>query len=441
MRKILFVLCMGTALLLTQGAAVSASEIICTLSSSASTTGCVAVQAGFVAFAPSVTPPAGTYNAAQNVALSAEQATTIRYTADGTTPSCATGSVYSAPIAVKKTQTIRAIACYPSNTSSPISTFSYLLTIFDARTENASLTASSAGAAAALPAQATSVTLSNTTVLDISSAVATSSAGAITIGGVTKTLASFTSGNLTAVDLSVPIMVGGASVSVGRAVAIQSGVSGTPTTISNSDFSRASALIPDGASVLAGAGWNGTILPPKAGSGAGAAPAGFSVGETVVEIGSNTETLLFDTPVSVVLSGVTGTVGYKPAGSSVWVQIGNQCGGTYGAPSSPAFPSECAISNGTDTKIYTFHFTSFAGLNGLSGGNSLPPGGNGPVGASASRASDINGDGRVDIFDFNLLFAAWGMEKTGPFYAGADLNQDGGIDVSDFTILLAHWSE
>lgn len=417
-----------------------ASEILCTLSSATSTVGCVATTRGFVVFAPSASPAAGTYHATQEVTLAADEATSIRYTKDGTIPACSSGALYSAPIPIKKTQTIKAIACYPSDTVSPVSSFDYLLAVFDARTENAELIAASAGAAAALPTQATAITLSNTTVLDISSAVATSSAGMITIGGVAKALNNFTSGNLSAVDLSAPVMVADRAISVGRAVAIQSGVGGEPVTLSNSDFSRVNALIPDGASVLASAGWDGTILPPKAGTKTGNPPAGFTVGGTVVEIGSATETLLFDTPVSVVLLGVTGAVGYKPAGSSAWVQIANQCGGSYDTPSAPVFPSECFITNGTDTKIYTYHFTSFAGLDPQSAGSAAPRGGNGPVGAGGvGMASDLNGDDHIDLFDFNLLLAAWGAGNDGPFYAGADVNRDGVVDVLDFTILLANW--
>ncbi|MGI0069785.1 MAG: hypothetical protein ACREAN_05975, partial [Nitrosopumilaceae archaeon] len=70
------------------------------------------------------------------------------------------------------------------------------------------------------------------------------------------------------------------------------------------------------------------------------------------------------------------TVGYKPAGSNNWIVITNTCGGTYSSPSNPTFPGECFISNGIDTKIVTYHFTTFSSLStntaGRGGGGSTP---------------------------------------------------------------------
>lgn len=417
-----------------------ASEILCTLSTSATSTGCVPlVQNNFVAFVPSATPSAGTYHAVQSVALSADGATSIRYTTDGATPTCAIGALYSAPLSIKKTQIIKAISCYPQNTQSAVSSFEYLLSIFDASTENATLSTASVGKAA-LPNQATSVKLSNTTSIDVSASVNTAALGQVTVGGVVKNLSAFTNGNLISVDLSAPISVGGQTVSVGKAVALQSGVSGEPVVLSNQDFSPVTAAIPDGATILAPSGWDGTLAPPRAAARSGEAPVGFSVGGTIVEVGSGAGILLFDKPVSLVLSGVVGAVGYKVAGSAVWMQIANGCGGSYDAPSAPVFPGECAISNGTDTKIYTYHFTTFAALeSGQSRVLSLR--GNGPAGFGApSTAGDMNGDGSVDIFDFNILFAVWGGGSgVGPFYAGADLNRDNQVDILDFNLLMASW--
>ncbi len=441
MKKTNIIVLFGISAWLAAFSTVSASEILCTLGTSATSTGCVVMENNFVAFAPSASPVAGTYSVMQSVALSADGATSIRYTADGTTPTCVSGLVYSAPISVKKTQTIKAISCYPQNTESAVSSFEYLLSIFDARSEDAALTTASVGAAA-LPSQATSVKLSNSTSLDVSASVSTTSAGQITVGGSAKTLAAFTSGNLVSVDLSVPISIGGQAMSVGRAVAIQSGVSGQPVMLSNQDFSYANVSIPDGATVLAPSGWNGTLAPPRAAARSGAAPSGFLLGGTIVEIGSETETLLFDKPVSVILSGVTGAVGYKAAGSTIWIKISNQCAGTYATPSAPVFPGECYISNGADTKIHTYHFTSFAGLDAESQSESgtTNRGGNGPVGgARASSVGDMNGDGRVNILDFNLLLAAWGARQARPFYSSVDLNRDGAVDILDFNVLMANW--
>ncbi len=431
-----FVLFLGISALLSGFSVASASELLCAFSTTASSTGCVALtQANFVAFAPSAAPSDGTYSAAQSVTLTAENATSIRYTADGAVPSCLSGLLYTAPLSIKKTQTIKAIACYSQNTESAVVSFAYLLSIFDASTENAALTNASVGAAS-LPTQATSVRLSDTTVLDVSSSVNTESAGQVTIAGATKYLASFTSGSLSAVNLSIPIIVGGQSVSVDKAVAIQSGVSGEPVLLSNQGYSPVSISIPDGAAVLAPSSWDGTLAPPRQAARAGEPPHGFSVAGTIVEVGSPDSVLLFDKPVSVVLSNVTGAVGYKSSGSSVWMQIANQCGGAYDTPTAPVFPGECVISDGTDTKVYTYHLTSFAMLDDGKPRATTGAGSNGPIGGSGGLtvAGDMNGDGAVDIFDFNILFAVWGGVS-----GAADLNRDGAIDILDFNQLMFNW--
>ena len=123
-------------------------------------------------------------------------------------------------------------------------------------------------------------------------------------------------------------------------------------------------------------------MPPVAGTASGTAPAGFSVGSTVISVGSSSGTLVFDNPVTLLLTGVTGAVGYKPSGSDTWLQITNTCGGTYTTPTPPTFPGECAISNGTDTKIVTYHFTTFGSLTVVSSGGGSGGGGGGGGGAA-----------------------------------------------------------
>ncbi|MFA5773308.1 MAG: bacterial Ig-like domain-containing protein [Candidatus Paceibacterota bacterium] len=132
----------------------------------------------------------------------------------------------------------------------------------------------------------------------------------------------------------------------------------------------ADVAIPDNTIVTGPADWNGVIDAPTSGTPAGGnAPAGFNVGDTVISIGSDSGTLVFDKPVTILLAGVTGTVGYRPALSNTWQTITNVCGGSYNTPTAPTAPGECAISNGTDTKIVTYHFTSFGGLDAVSHSN------------------------------------------------------------------------
>jgi hypothetical protein len=66
---------------------------------------------GTPAAAPAITPAAGTYSAAQAVALtSATSGAAIRYTTDGSTPSETAGSLYAGPFLVSATATVKAIA-------------------------------------------------------------------------------------------------------------------------------------------------------------------------------------------------------------------------------------------------------------------------------------------------------------------------------------------
>ena len=142
------------------------------------------------------------------------------------------------------------------------------------------------------------------------------------------------------------------------------GVDGTgvlPEIVINSDV--ADVVIPDGTTVTGPAGWDGIISAPTSGTPSGGnAPAGFAVGDTVITLGSPDGTITFDTPVVITLPGVTGSVGYRPSGSTQWHEITNVCTGTYESPTGAPAGGECAISNGTDTKILTYHFTSFGSL-------------------------------------------------------------------------------
>ncbi|MEK7068886.1 MAG: FN3 associated domain-containing protein, partial [Patescibacteria group bacterium] len=78
--------------------------------------------------APTANPPAGPYESARNVTLTATGAS-IHYTIGATTvvaPTCTTGTVYSTAIHVALTKTIKAIACYTTG-SSAVATFAYVI--------------------------------------------------------------------------------------------------------------------------------------------------------------------------------------------------------------------------------------------------------------------------------------------------------------------------
>ena len=80
--------------------------------------------------APTFSPAAGTYASAQSVTLSTSTSgASIRYTTDGSTPTSTTGTVYSAPIAVSATTTIRAIAYLAGSTDSGVASGAYTITV------------------------------------------------------------------------------------------------------------------------------------------------------------------------------------------------------------------------------------------------------------------------------------------------------------------------
>jgi beta-glucanase (GH16 family) len=55
--------------------------------------------------------------------------------------------------------------------------------------------------------------------------------------------------------------------------------------------------------------------------------------------------------------------------------------------------------------------------------------------ASTALPSDVNNDGKVDIFDLSAVLAAWG--KIG----ATDVNGNGTTDIFDLSVLLAHWGQ
>jgi pectate lyase len=60
---------------------------------------------------PVFTPAGGLYLATQSVSITSTFSDTIRYTSDGTLPSCESGPIYSGPIAVARDMTLTAIGC------------------------------------------------------------------------------------------------------------------------------------------------------------------------------------------------------------------------------------------------------------------------------------------------------------------------------------------
>ena len=79
--------------------------------------------------APTATPAPGSYTGTQSVTLATEtEGADIYYTTDGTTPTIAGGTKYSAAISVTATQTIKAIAVKSGMIPSPVQEFAYTIT-------------------------------------------------------------------------------------------------------------------------------------------------------------------------------------------------------------------------------------------------------------------------------------------------------------------------
>ncbi len=91
----------------------------------------------------------------------------------------------------------------------------------------------------------------------------------------------------------------------------------------------------------------------------------------------------------------------------------------------------------TSTTTTSTTSTSSAGSSCCGGGSWTL----GPTTASntiSNSKADENGDGRVDLMDFNTMMGEWGTAVTAS--TKSDLNNDGRVDLLDFNLLMANWS-
>ncbi len=98
--------------------------------------------------APTFSPEPGTYYSAQNVTISAESGATIYYTTNGNDPTTSS-SVYSAPLNIAQTTTIKAIAVKDGKTSS-VATAEYVISSVNTVANIAAYKALEDGAVAAI---------------------------------------------------------------------------------------------------------------------------------------------------------------------------------------------------------------------------------------------------------------------------------------------------
>ena len=80
--------------------------------------------------APTFNPPASTYASAQAVTISTTTSgASMRYTVDGSTPTSTTGTLYSSPVSISATTTLKAIAYKSGMTDSTVTTGTYTITV------------------------------------------------------------------------------------------------------------------------------------------------------------------------------------------------------------------------------------------------------------------------------------------------------------------------
>ena len=100
------------------------------MTTSAVTSGNYSIQAAATAMpTPTFNPPAGTYTSAQWVTISTTTGASIRYTTDGSTPTSLVGTLYTGPVNVSSSLTLKAIAYHVSGlTDSTVTSASYVIT-------------------------------------------------------------------------------------------------------------------------------------------------------------------------------------------------------------------------------------------------------------------------------------------------------------------------
>ena len=98
------------------------------MTDSAVTSATYTISAPSQVAAPSFSPGGGTYTSAQSVTISSTTSgASIRYTIDGSTPTATTGTLYSAPVTISATTTLKAIAYKSGLTDSAVTSATYTI--------------------------------------------------------------------------------------------------------------------------------------------------------------------------------------------------------------------------------------------------------------------------------------------------------------------------
>ncbi|WP_148313066.1 hypothetical protein [Nitrosopumilus adriaticus] len=210
------------------------------------------------------------------------------------------------------------------------------------------------------------ITLDDTQNLDLSSNVASVTSFESSIGDTTTTLT--------------------------KQVQLVTSQAGGKITLKNSVLPTVTVSLPDRIKISGPATWDNIITPPRQISTSGTVPSGFQTPTVSIQVGSQDVVLVFDTSVTILLTGTTGQTAYKLPGQNTWALI-STCLGTYENPTDPPLNGECSVSNGVDTKIATFHFTEFTALSTISATTSSPA----TTTTSSGTASSSGGGGRTGV--------------------------------------------
>jgi hypothetical protein len=153
-------------------AALNSWAVFVDAAGSGTDTACNFALAQSAAAAPSFSPAGGTYSTTQSVTIaSTTSGASIRYTTDGSTPTSTTGTLYSSPVSIATTTTLKAIALASGFTDSSVSSANYTISASTGTTitsangfYNTPMSAAQAGTFTAAVDATASLSPSNTTI-------------------------------------------------------------------------------------------------------------------------------------------------------------------------------------------------------------------------------------------------------------------------------------
>ncbi len=130
------------------------------------------------------------------------------------------------------------------------------------------------------------------------------------------------------------------------------------------------------------------------------------------------------------------SIHYTTDGSVPACSTGTVYSGAISVSSSQNIKAISCYQDNHSSSVASFAYIINISTGGSSSGGSSSGGGT-PPSTPTYALGDANKDGKVDIFDFNLLMVNWGNNPTNP---SADLNNDGKVDIFDFNILMINWT-